>query len=409
MSAQSLALAERGDLMHTPQTRVSHPRVLLVDDEPAVLSALKRDLNARFDVVTASCPFAALECIDKQDEFAVVVADMRMPGLDGADFLESVMIHSPNSVRVMLSGDNRPESLFAAINRGGVFRFLEKPCDRGQLIDTLNAAVAEHARNDQRTVRTADVFAGMNHELRTPLNHIIGFASMIESGDQPEGDIQIYAQAIRESGDTLLGFVDALVTLAALREGSERLDRRAVSLHSLLDGVRQANRSKAASRSILLSVEAELGAPARVVVDPGLIAFALNLVLDRLLGVVERDTRIDVRFERIGHRRQESGQAGGHQDGRLAGQQDKWALTIRCAGVSHDLLTASDTGTGNLANRAAAALFPMSSAPGMGFAMSMVDAVMDLHGGSVDTAAPIDAGSPASTCITLTMAWEHGQ
>lgn len=393
MTGLTHALSQTDGAPHAPARALrpaprphDHPkaRILLVDDEPAVLSALSRDLAGRFDVATASCPFAGLERIQREEAFAVIVADMRMPGLDGADFLESAMVHAPRSVRLMLSGDTRPHSLVAAINRAGVFRFLEKPCQRDELIAALDAAVSEYERLCQPSAHSADIFAGLNHELRTPLNHIIGFASMIENGHvsdvEPGGDTQTYAQLIRESGDCLLGLVDALVTLAALRDGSQTLHRQPTSMQDLLDALRRANQHKAAGRSVLLTVEADPGAPPTVFIAPHLISFAVNIFLDRLMGAVPSETRIDLRFER-------------NQDG------DDWMLTIRCAALVPDRLAAPDTPGGE------PALTP-AAIGGLGFAMAQLRAVAHLHHGAVEVSSRRDDGTNTpSTCIALRMDW----
>ncbi|MCP2936614.1 response regulator, partial [Salmonella enterica subsp. enterica serovar Typhimurium] len=63
------------------------PRVLCVDDEPNLLAAMERTLHSRFDVVTANGGTAGLDAIQLGEPFAVIVSDMRMPGMDGATFL----------------------------------------------------------------------------------------------------------------------------------------------------------------------------------------------------------------------------------------------------------------------------------------------------------------------------------
>ncbi|MBK9519136.1 MAG: response regulator [Anaeromyxobacter sp.] len=125
-------------------TALSRPRVLCVDDEPMVLEGLKRHLGRRFDVSLASGGGAGLVTIDQEAPFAVVVSDMRMPGMDGAAFLARVRATSPDTVRVLLTGHADFSSALAAVNEGQIFRFLVKPCPPETMLATLDAAAEQH-------------------------------------------------------------------------------------------------------------------------------------------------------------------------------------------------------------------------------------------------------------------------
>jgi EAL domain-containing protein (putative c-di-GMP-specific phosphodiesterase class I)/CheY-like chemotaxis protein len=122
------------------------PRILLVDDEPALLAGLRRQLRPYYDVVCSVDPQGALDLLAAQGPFAVVVSDMRMPVMDGAAFLEHARTLAPDATRVLLTGQADVPATIAAINRGQVFRFLCKPCPAEELLETLQAAVDEHRR-----------------------------------------------------------------------------------------------------------------------------------------------------------------------------------------------------------------------------------------------------------------------
>lgn len=130
----------------TGQRVLARPRILLVDDEPALLAGLRRQLRPYYEVVCSVDPAAALETLTTQGPFAVVVSDMRMPVMDGAVFLEHARTLAPEATRVLLTGQADIPATIAAINRGQVFRFLCKPCPSEELLETLQAAVDEHAR-----------------------------------------------------------------------------------------------------------------------------------------------------------------------------------------------------------------------------------------------------------------------
>lgn len=117
------------------------PRVLLVDDEVAILDGLRRQLRRSFSISTAAGGTAALETIQEEGPFAAIVSDMRMPGMDGAALLAEVRERAPDTTRLLLTGQADTESAIAAINEGQIFRFLTKPCPADALMSALVEAV----------------------------------------------------------------------------------------------------------------------------------------------------------------------------------------------------------------------------------------------------------------------------
>ena len=118
-------------------------RILFVDDEPKVLSAIRRGLRKDFDVVTASGGKDALKLV-RQEEFSVIVSDCRMPEMDGIEFLRRASQVSPESTRVVLTGNMDQETAVRAVNQGEVFRFITKPCVTDDLKRALNAAIRQY-------------------------------------------------------------------------------------------------------------------------------------------------------------------------------------------------------------------------------------------------------------------------
>ena len=124
----------------------TQPRVLLVDDEPAVLSGLRRQLRADYDIRTATSAAAGLELIATDGPFDVVVCDMRMPDMDGAAFLARVRSIARDTTRILLTGQADIDTAMAAVNEGQIFRFLSKPCPAQTLRECLTDAVYQHHR-----------------------------------------------------------------------------------------------------------------------------------------------------------------------------------------------------------------------------------------------------------------------
>ncbi|MBL3527670.1 MAG: EAL domain-containing protein [gamma proteobacterium endosymbiont of Lamellibrachia anaximandri] len=116
-------------------------KILIVDDDPLILKGYRRSLRNRFTLDTAGSGREALELIADGSPYAVVVSDMRMPGMDGLELLQQLHEASPDTVRVMLTGNADQQTAVDAVNKGKVFRFLTKPCDSSEMADVLQKSV----------------------------------------------------------------------------------------------------------------------------------------------------------------------------------------------------------------------------------------------------------------------------
>jgi response regulator RpfG family c-di-GMP phosphodiesterase len=121
-------------------------KILFVDDEPGVLEGYRRLLYKEFSVDTAVGATNGLAAIaaEQEDSYAVIVSDMRMPGMDGAQFLARVRTVSGDSVRIALTGYADIQTASHAVNEGAIFRFLTKPCEKEVLARALTAGLVQH-------------------------------------------------------------------------------------------------------------------------------------------------------------------------------------------------------------------------------------------------------------------------
>lgn len=118
-------------------------KILFVDDEPAVLEGYRRLLRKEFSVDTAVGAGEGLAAA-REDSYAVIVSDMRMPEMDGAQFLSRVRTISPDTVRIALTGHADIQTASHAVNEGAIFRFLTKPCEMEVLARALTAGLVQH-------------------------------------------------------------------------------------------------------------------------------------------------------------------------------------------------------------------------------------------------------------------------
>jgi response regulator RpfG family c-di-GMP phosphodiesterase len=118
--------------------------ILVVDDDVNLLSAMRRQLRGRFNVVTAGSGEEALTLIKSKDRPAVILCDMRMGGMNGVETLRQVKELDSDIVRLMLTGNADMQTAIDAINGGNIFRFLTKPCPPETLVAGLDAALQQH-------------------------------------------------------------------------------------------------------------------------------------------------------------------------------------------------------------------------------------------------------------------------
>ncbi|HWG71090.1 MAG TPA: response regulator [Steroidobacteraceae bacterium] len=119
-------------------------RVLFVDDEPQVLEGIQRSLRKHVETHTASSGAEGLRLLHEAGPFALVVSDMRMPGMSGVQFLAAVREQKPETVRMILSGHADLQATIAAVNEGHVYRFLSKPCAADQLLAAIEDGIRQY-------------------------------------------------------------------------------------------------------------------------------------------------------------------------------------------------------------------------------------------------------------------------
>lgn len=118
--------------------------ILLVDDEPNVLAAVKRALfDESLEIVTATSAEEALGIMSKHD-FKVVISDERMTGMQGAEFLALVRERYPHTIRIMLTGHATLEAAMKAVNEGEIYRFFSKPWNDNELLFAMRSAIEKY-------------------------------------------------------------------------------------------------------------------------------------------------------------------------------------------------------------------------------------------------------------------------
>ncbi len=126
------------------QTHADSNRILVVDDERIVLTALRETLRLEgYEVVATSDPLEALDIIQRT-RFSVILTDQQMPVLTGLEFLAQAKEVQPNAVRILITAVLSLNTVIDAINKGEIYRFIVKPWLREELLVTVRNAVQRY-------------------------------------------------------------------------------------------------------------------------------------------------------------------------------------------------------------------------------------------------------------------------
>lgn len=117
-------------------------RILFVDDEEKILDSFMKTYQNDFEIVISSNPINALEILRGNNKFAVIVSDMRMKEMNGVDLLTAAKQISPNSIRILLTAYADLNLALFAFNNDIIYRLIEKPCKKTELLKHLNDACA---------------------------------------------------------------------------------------------------------------------------------------------------------------------------------------------------------------------------------------------------------------------------
>lgn len=191
--------------------------LLFVDDEPSILSALRRLFRPHgYRILVAEGGAAGLAVLE-QEHVDLIISDMRMPEMDGATFLKQACKRWPNSVRILLTGYADVSSTVAAINEGEIFRYISKPWDDEEIVKIVGDAL-ERQRLESENRRLTALTQAQNDELKT-LNSSLE-QKVFERTAELSQALSFVEQAHGELKKSFLTSVQVFAGLVELRSGS---------------------------------------------------------------------------------------------------------------------------------------------------------------------------------------------
>ena len=124
-------------------------KILYIDDEVHNLNAFRASFRRDYEIFTAISAEAGRKILEG-NEINVIITDQRMPGVTGIEFLESILDEYPDPPRILLTGYAGRNAVIDAINKGSVYKYVQKPWDDDELRTTINSALELYMLNKQK-------------------------------------------------------------------------------------------------------------------------------------------------------------------------------------------------------------------------------------------------------------------
>lgn len=168
-------------------------RILVVDDEEAILETMTFTFEGDYEVLTASSSARALELLDARGPVAVVISDQRMPEMTGVQFLAEVFKRHPETVRIILTGFADMDAIINAINDGHVYAYITKPWEPEQLRQVVRSA-ALHYELTRENERLLAGLRDANHYLEAVMDQFDTGALAVDA----EGLVRAFNRPARQ-------------------------------------------------------------------------------------------------------------------------------------------------------------------------------------------------------------------
>lgn len=242
--------------------------VLVVDDEPHVVAALRRSLRSRgWSVLTAGEGLGGLSVL-REHPVDAIISDMRMPGMNGAQFLREARLLQPNAVRVLLTGHADIGSALQAVNEGEILRYFTKPWDDDALLDAIALGVERERLRAERDQLLA--LSQVQNQTLIELNQTL--EERVAQRSAALADALADSQAARaQLAQGLEATMQMLATLVEARAGLTRGRARAVAAHVERVGPRLGLQGSALQEAVHAALLVDLGQmllPDRLVSQP---------------------------------------------------------------------------------------------------------------------------------------------
>ena len=222
--------------------------ILCVDDEIDNVDALERLFRKKYNVLKATSGDEGLVHVE-ENKVALIISDQRMPGKTGVEFLRETIAISPETIRILLTGYTDIDSVIAAINSGEVYRYISKPWDPVDLVNTVDKAIEKYDLSAELEIKNRELRQALdelkvldesknkfmiliNHELKTPLTVMLSFCELMKE-TQLDEEQKLFLKRIMESSDRLKKMVDDAMLFVSAEVGSLKVSPKKIDLNKI--------------------------------------------------------------------------------------------------------------------------------------------------------------------------------
>ncbi|MEO0335914.1 MAG: hybrid sensor histidine kinase/response regulator, partial [Pseudomonadota bacterium] len=242
----------------------------------------------------------------KEDpQVSLIISDQRMPQMTGVEFLEKSMKHSPNAMRILLTGYTDIDSVIAAINTGQIYRYLTKPWDPIDLAKTVDTAVERYELQGELELKNAQLQKALNelqtldqaksnfmllinHELKTPLTIILSYLQMLMESKLNEEQL-LSANRIEQASQRLQAIIHDSLELVSAETGVKQVKLKKVNAKDVIQSVTQKFELAAKEKSIDI---VETPANAKFKADQGVVSSVLERLMENAVKFADEKSEI---------------------------------------------------------------------------------------------------------------------
>ncbi len=300
--------------------------IVCVDDEPLVLESLLRELepefSGEFEVETAENGTEALEILEDVlktgDEAPVAVVDYIMPNMRGDELLAEMHKISPDTRKIMLTGQATMSGVTNAVNSAELYRYISKPWLKSDLVLTVREAAKSYEMKRELIARNKELkraneklskldsaksyFIGLlSHELNTPLIGINGNAKLIKSLVEDD-DVYRCCDDILESENRLRKIADLSLLITKLRSGKYAPKTYKESVYGLIEDACAGAAEAADAKKITLARNCDEAENKTIDADYSLILKVFQIVLENAVKFSPKNSTIEISAGRLGGR-----------------------------------------------------------------------------------------------------------
>lgn len=290
--------------------------ILCLDDEVDIVDSLERLFRRTYQVFKATSADQGLEIL-RREHVSLIISDQRMPGMTGVEFLKESKKYCPEAIRILLTGYTDIDSAVDSINKGEVYRYLTKPWDPADLVNTVHKAIERYELAEELKRKNLELSEAleelksldkaktefmllMNHELRTPLTVILSFLELLKESS-PSLEQKTFLSRIEESSQRLMLLIQDSLELLAAETGQIRLKRQSIALDDVVKSVLTEYQTKFKDRQLAVNLDHLSGN--KVHADPEILRKVLRRVFDNIVRFAFDHSTVSFRSEVLADQR----------------------------------------------------------------------------------------------------------